>query len=267
MSKMTVLEMVQDILNDMSSDDVNSIDDTIESEQVAAILRSTYMSIIASRNWPHTKKLIKLSAFSDSDYPTHMSVPENVKELCFVNYNVVKSGETRLKYRPIRYVDNESFLRRCNGLNTDSDNVDIIVDPTGVQLAIRNDIHPSCFTSFDDETLVFDSYDSSVDSTLQASKVQAMAYVTPDWSQIDSFVPDLPEEAFPQLLSEAKSVAFIKIKQEASQKDEQESLRQRRIMSRKSWVVAGGVKYPNYGRHSPHQSSLPFDNTSYKDKV
>jgi len=46
MAKMTVLEIVQDILNDIDGDEVNSIDDTLESEQVAQIVKSTYDAII-----------------------------------------------------------------------------------------------------------------------------------------------------------------------------------------------------------------------------
>ena len=42
MAKMTVLEMVQDILNDMDSDEVNSINDTIEAQQVANTVRTVY---------------------------------------------------------------------------------------------------------------------------------------------------------------------------------------------------------------------------------
>ena len=51
--KYTLLEIVQEILSDMDSDEVNSIDDTVESQQVASIVRSAYMAIMSNRNW-HT---------------------------------------------------------------------------------------------------------------------------------------------------------------------------------------------------------------------
>ena len=44
MAKMTLLAMVQDILNDMDGDEVNSISDTVEAEQVAQIIKTTYDS-------------------------------------------------------------------------------------------------------------------------------------------------------------------------------------------------------------------------------
>ena len=54
--KMNLLEITQDILNDMDGDEVNSIDDTFESAQIAQIIKSTYYAIISNRNWPHTRR-------------------------------------------------------------------------------------------------------------------------------------------------------------------------------------------------------------------
>ena len=42
MPKLTLLDMVQRTLSSMDSDTVNSFDDTIESEQVAYIIRDVY---------------------------------------------------------------------------------------------------------------------------------------------------------------------------------------------------------------------------------
>lgn len=245
---MTLLEIVQDILNDMDSDEVNSIDDTVEAAQVAAIVRSTYYAMITNRNWPHTRKTIALTASGDADYPTHMKLPDNVKELCFVNYNKIKSDETRKRYEPIRYLEPDAFIRRQNALNNDNDNIDVIVDYTGVELLIRNDKAPEYYTSFDDTYMVFDSYDSELETTLQNSKVQAMAYVIPDWTHTDEAYPDLPDEAFIALLEEAKSKASFKLRQFQDVKAEQEASRQQRWLSRRVRRIDNGVKYPNYGR-------------------
>ncbi|MDT1790558.1 hypothetical protein, partial [Salmonella enterica] len=88
--------------------------------------------------------------------------------------------------------------------------------------------------------------------------------VMPTWSQTDSFVPDLPEEAFISLLEEAKSKAALKLKQEADQKAEQESIRQRNWLSRKAWKVNGGIKYPDYGRgRSIRRRDVTFEQGRY----
>ena len=245
---MTVLDMVQDILNDLDSDEVNSIDDTVEATQVAQILKTTYFSMMSNRNWPHLRESITLVPSVDNTKPTQMSVPSNIKELMFINYDCANESDTRKRYKQMKWLEPDAFLRKANTLNTDSDTVDLVTDNNGIEYAIVNNKAPEFYTSFDDNILIFDSYDSDVDSTLQSSKIQALAYMMPSWTTSDTFVPDLPEEAFIALLEEAKSKAALKLKQEADQKAEQESQRQQRWLSRKAWQVKGGIKYPDYGR-------------------
>lgn len=259
MAKMTLLEIVVDILNDLDGDEVNSIDDTFESQQVAQIVKSTYIAMMSNRNWPHQMKLVSLVASGNNALPTHVTVQDPVKEMVSVNYNKVRDGETRRKYQPMRWLEPDDFLRHTNRRNSDENNIDIITDPSGVELLIRNDLAPTYYTSFNDSTLVFDSYDNAVDDTIQESKIQARAYVMNSWVHLDDAIPDLPDEAFTALLEEAKSRAALKLRQQPDQKAEQESRRQQAWLARKDWRVKGGIKYPDYGRgsnkgpfHSPY---------------
>src|SRR3546814_1682508 len=93
----------------------------------------------------------------------------------------------------------------CNGRDNTQANYTTVIDPpTLTNLTIRTDAAPTYFTSFDDKTLIFDSYDSAADSTLQKSKVQVYAYTIPAWVHADDAIPDLPEMAFYLLVEEAK---------------------------------------------------------------
>jgi hypothetical protein len=246
--KLTLLDIVTDILNDMNSDVVDSIDDTAEAAQIAQIVKSTYFAMISNRDWPHLRRGIKLDASGTSSKPTHLKLPDNVKRMSFVHYNKAALGETRRKYLPLKWVDSDEFLRMTNSRNDDADNVDVITDYSGIELLIRNDKAPEYYTSFDDDHLVCDSYDKLVDDTLQQSKTQAQGYVNPIWEMSDDFVPDLPEEAFTLLQEEAKSRASLKLNQTQDQKAEQEAGRQNRWLSRSAWRVKGGIQYPSYGR-------------------
>lgn len=249
MAKYTLLEIVQDILNDMDSDEVNSIDDTIESQQVAQIVKTSYNAMLSNRNWPHTRKSITLNPSGNNLYPTHLSIPDNVKEVIMINYNCAKQSDGGKRvYKEMIWKSPDEFLRMCNGRNNLDSSVDIVKDYTGVELLIVNNKAPTYYTSFDDVNVIFDSYDSSVDTTLQQSKVQAYAYVSPQWVHTDSAIPDLPEEAFSALIEEAKSKSMFKLKQTVDSKAEQESARQQRWLSRKAWKAHGGIRYPNYGR-------------------
>ena len=262
MAKRTLLEITQEILSDIDGDEVNSINDTVESTQVADMVRSTFVAMVSNRNWPHSRKFVSISLYSDSSLPTHLSVPDIVKEMIYINYNKIKTGETRKKYLPVRYKEPDEFLMILNSRDNTSSTVDTITDPSGIELLIKNDTAPTYYTSFDDDVIVFDSYDSAVDSTIQESKIQAYAYTMLQFTVSDTYIPDLPEEAFTSLIEEAKSKAAIRLKQAQDPKAEQESTRQRNWLSRKAWRVAGGTHYPNYGRNN----KKGYVDPTFKDK-
>ncbi len=249
MALWTLLDIVTDIVSDMDGDFISSIDDTDEAQQVAQIVKSTYHAMMSNRNWPHTARAINLTASADSAFPTYMTMDSNIKELISVYYDVKKQGETRLNYKQIFYLEPDDFLRRTNARNSDDVNTQVMTDPTGIKFMITTNRAPEFFTSFDDTTLVFDSYDDTVDSTIQESKIQARAYIIPPFEMEDDFIPDLPEEAFSLLIEEAKSKAMMKLKQTQDVKAEQEAGRQNRWLSRKAWRAHAKDIYPyDYGR-------------------
>lgn len=247
-TKKTLLQLTQDILNDLDSDEVNSINDTIESVQVAQIIRATYEAMMSNRNWSHQRRLLTLETLGDPALPTHVRVQESIKEMISVKYNCSKLGETRRFYQPVYWVEPDDFLRISNSRNTDDASIDVIYDSTDIELFIRNDQQPRYFTSFDDNILIFDAYDKAIDDNIHAAKIQAMAYIMPDWVHDDDGVPDIPIDAFSALLEEAKSRCFVKLKQQSDVTAATEARRQQAWLSRKEWRVAGGVKYENYGR-------------------
>ena len=248
MAKKTLLEIVQEILSDMVSDEVNSIDDTVESQTVASIVRSVYESMIVNRNWPHTKSLVQLDALSDVSKPVYLKLPENLKELISISYDVRKSTDNVTKYKDLKYKDPENFLRYVSSRNELNTNVIAVTDFSGVKLLILKDKAPDFWTSFDDVHIVCDSYDNLEDTTLIKSKSACTAYIIPVFERSDEAVPNLPAEAFPALVAEAKSTAFYAVKQMANEKEEKRSIMQQRWLSRKAWRAKGGVQYPDFGR-------------------
>ena len=251
--KRTLLDMVQEILSDIDSDEIESIDDTVESEQVVSILKSTYYAMMSNRDWPHLRRSIQISSLGDSAKPTHMKIQDGVKELCFLKYNKEKTGATKRDYGSVEYLQPDHFLHKTNQMDSSASDVTVVTDGGGIEVLIKNDTAPTYYTSFDDEYVVFDSYDSAVDTTLQESKIQAMAYVMPAWDYSlfedpDHFIPDLPENAFTALVEEAKSKASLRLAQKADEKAEQEAGRQNRWLARNARRINGGIEYPNYGR-------------------
>jgi hypothetical protein len=250
MAKITLLEMTQNILNDMDSDEVNSIDDTVESQQVANIIKACYREMISNRNWPHLRKLVQFESSGDLSKPNYLLAPAGLKELITISYDKRRVGDTRTRLEEIKYKTPEDFLRFVSARNGDLDNVQEVIDFSGTTLLTFNDVAPSYWTSFDDNYIVTDSYNAALDDTLKKVKNQCLAYIEKPWVHTDDAIPDLPEEAFSALEEEAKSTCFINLKQMANQKAEQKAGRQNRWLARKAWRTAGGVEYENYGRAS-----------------
>lgn len=258
--KYSLLDIVQDVLNDMDGDEVNSIDDTVEATQVAYIVKSTYMAMMANRNWPHLRKAVTLIPTTNLAQPTSLYVKEAIKELSFINYNSRdENSEARAKWKRMQWREPDDFLKITNSYNILEDNVDQIQDDSKIDIQIMNDRHPTIFTSFDDKTLIFNSYNKELETNLESTFVQAMAYVMPSWIPSDSFVPDLPDEAFPALIEETKSRASLKLRQVTDRKSEEESRRQQRWLSRKARRVSTNMHYPNYGRGRGKGSSPYID--------
>lgn len=247
--KRSLLEIVRDILNDMDSDDVNSLGDTVEAMQVAQIVKSCYLEMISNRNWPHLRKLTQLEHAGDLSKPSHLKLPESIKEMEFFRYN--KTDDiNKIEYQDVKYKYPDEFLRMVSSRNDNTQHVETIRDYSGVDLIIINNRAPMYWTSFDDTYIVCDSYNKALDDTLKKSKTQALIYRMPTWVHTEDAIPDLPAEAFSALIEEAKSTAFLTLKQMGNEKAEQKASRQNRWLSRKAWQAKGGVRYDNYGRRS-----------------
>jgi hypothetical protein len=234
MSKLTVLEMTQDILNEMDSDDVNSINDTVESMQIARIIRTSYYEIISAKYHKYFDRVKALDTAGSSLYPNYLILPSDVINVKWIRYND----------EDIAYRDPEEFLEYQSRLTS---NYTTVTDYDGVEYRVATNRDPKYYTSFDETHIAFDAYDSDVDSVLQSSKSKAGVYVDPVFTLEDDFTPDMPIQMFPQLLAEAKSTAFAHIKQMPSQKAEQRATRQRRRLSTQS-RLNNGIQYDNYGR-------------------
>lgn len=264
--KQTVLEIVQDVMSELNSDNVNSIDDTVESQRVARLLKTVYYEIISQRTWADDKKLISLDSTSDSEKPNYLKLPTDaIQELYWIRYNRKRPDETRSFWETIDYLEPRSFLKHTNARNDTEANVTTVTDYDGTTLLIRNDLAPQYWTSFDDQYIVFDAWNSNVEATVQSSNSQAYVRLEPRISLVDEHVVDLPTEAFSMLISAVKNRAYLALKDQFNPLVDREEARQRNRMSRKSWQAKGGVRYANYGR-SQRGRSLSAERTFKEGK-
>jgi len=248
MPKMTLLDMTQEILSDMSSDEVNSISDTAEAMQVASIIKSTYFNIIDGRDWPHLYQMFALTGFADPDKPTHLSMSDSILDVDWLKYNIKLDVAEKDSFRDIIYKTPKEFMAILDNRDSTASYVQVVEDDTTIELNVYNDRAPSYYTSFDNETIIMDAFNSALESTLQGSKTQGYGKVYPTWTTSDSFIPDLPTQSFSYLVNEARATCFSRLQQSVDQKSEQHSVTQRRRMSQDAWRVADPHKYQSYGR-------------------
>jgi len=253
--KYTLLEMVQEILSSMTSDEVNSITDTVESEQVAHAIRQCYYDIVSNSNIPEHYDIFNLLASGDANLPTVMTKPDDIENILWVKYDNQTATDTDINYQPVTWMPLAEYLEYTQAFDVDNSNVETATYTSGAEtytLFYNNDHAPRYFTSFDDNTLFFDSYDSGVDTTLQGSKTQCYGERSQTFSLADNFTPDLDERQFALLLNEAKSLCWLEMKQTAHQKAEQQARRGWRGMQRTKHAIPGQrgywQDYPDYGR-------------------
>jgi len=209
MPKLTLLDMTQSILSAMDSDDVNDIDDTVESIQVADLVREAFYELMSERNWPFLQQLTTCNSLADPNNPTRMEMPENLSKR-EVLANVVNS----------------------NGIIMNRD--------------------PQYYTSYDEKYIFFDSYEATVDSVLQSAKCKVFGVVSPQWQHQNNFIPDIPEKFFTTLLAEAKSQAFVNLKQQVNAREERKAQKGRIRLQSESYKINDGEfrfnRKVNYGR-------------------
>lgn len=239
--KTTLLQIVQSILSDMDSEDVNSISDTVEAQQIASVVEDTYYNIIAAREIPEHNKLLSLTAMSDSAKPTHFKYPTNTKSIKRIEYNVGSVAEK--DFQEIEWVDPVVFLDRM-----DETGLLVATYDGNLDIFVTTDEPPRYYTSFDDEYIIMNSYDSSVESTLQASKSRAFGSVYPTFSQTDSFEPDIDNTMLPYLLAEAKSTCFSLFKGGSDPKVEQAARRLKSYVQNDMYKSVRPNKRTHYGR-------------------
>lgn len=156
--RLTKLKIVQMVLSAIDSDDVSSISDTVESEQVGVLVDTIYDDLNGEFPWPHLRTEGVLEVTTT---PHIMRLPQSVLTINNIYYD----------QKPVSYVEPEEMTK-------------MIFDR-----GVYTDKAPRYWTSYNDTDIVFDGYDGSL--------VEAMTYTdvyrTPTPMINDADYPDMPD--------------------------------------------------------------------------
>lgn len=274
--------MTQEILSHLSSDEVNSISDTTESLQVATIIKRKYFDIVARSALPEQDQLLQLTPSNDADRPVLMYVPDEVNSIQWIKYfdsnildgstpntfqhdlnvdlepNGTNLANSAPGYQYVTILPVQQFIDYVNRYNPEESNVGtfIFTDaansfPGNYTFYYKDNAQPRFCTIIGNLYVIFDSFDSSQDTTLQASKTMCYGQVAPAFRMEDDFIPRIDDKQFPLLVNEALALAYYELKQTPHAKAEQEIKRQWSTVQ-KNKSVNNKPSYfdqlPNFGR-------------------
>lgn len=208
----------------MDSDDVNSISDTEEALQVVDIIEDTFNDLIIDIDPPSINTIGQLQSLSDLTQPTTMKVPDSFSEIGTIKYEITSSGDANRSFRDLDYCEPQDFVDKLLIRNSGDVNVQEVSTPSGTPLLVFNDQFPRFWTSFDDENVVADSYDSIESTTLIGSKTTVLCKILPTFTKSDTYIPELPEKYFPLFLAESKRACHLYLLKQDSATDAKRSL-------------------------------------------
>jgi hypothetical protein len=252
MAKDTLLDIVQGILSEADGDEVNSISDTVESDQAARIVRDEFNTISDDFDLKTSETLKQLEA-TTSATPTQMTRPEGFHSIEWVRYDRKLTAGGDARYETVTYRDPDSFLALCDSRTaSDTDVESYALGVSGHNLLIKNDQAPQYWTileGYDD--IIFDSYDSSLETNLQASKTLARGVQRPTLTLADASIPDLPQNLMGLLKNRARSF-FWDIYKDGATPGIARKERHSEVRSQRKKYVTKKLQQertgPNYGR-------------------
>ena len=193
--KLTLLELVQDMLVATDSENVSTVGETEDAGMCVNIANREFEKLISKFRWRHTRSFSKLEVTSIKNEMTLAS-------------NAVAVDPSTVYYSDDRvyWMEPDRFLAYTITRLTSESN---IVESNNVK--VYNDRNPQYFTSFDDYTLVFDSYPN--DSGLLKANTDVIVYTQPTSRlNADAEYFDLPSQAFPALSQRCIAKAVLEIK-------------------------------------------------------
>lgn len=226
--KYTLLELTQAVLSSMDSDEINSINDTVESQQVVEVIKTVYDDIISRGDLTTNKTVFNLTASTNPLQPILMTKPESIERIEWIKYDTRALGDTTPNWTDLTYLPPVDFIDYMHSGNLEGTEIESFEYTNGafvMTFTFRNDTAPHYYTSFDDNVIFFDSYDSEIDSTLQSAKSLCYGLKVTSFERLDTFTPELQPQQFALLLNEAKSLAWVELKQAGHEKAEQSARR------------------------------------------
>lgn len=239
--RLTLLEMVQHILSAIGSDEVSNYDDTVESYQVALLIKQAFYDCAVELGLPEHESLYQLTASGDNAKPCIMFIPSTATRLDTILYDNKATADTNSKMIPVQWMCWDEFIHmqtslREDGATTTGQQV-VTNNAQSFNVMYRKNAFPRYYTTTDENTLIFDGLDTTVDTTLTAAKSMAYGAVYPTFTLSNNAYPDLNPQQFPYLIAKAKTRAFKELKQQDNSESAAETRKQKIVAQKRQKLI------------------------------
>ena len=243
-----LLYVVQRVAEKLDLDTIDSINDSQDAILIAREAEDTFYDLISRNEWPERYDLLEVQSVSDTTLPTALRLPDNFLRIDSLRYDVTDpSVDTITDIKNLEQLSPEEFLEIVYARNDSLDEV-FTADYKGTPIYLLNNEAPKYYTTFDNETIVMDSWIQTVETTVQGSKSVARGSSTPTWQHDDTFIIPMDTVTFPLYLSELTAACSVYLNGVQSQEDE----RRRRLgisrMRRKAFRTDKQVTKNDFGR-------------------
>jgi hypothetical protein len=246
----TVLDIVQDMLSAIDSDEVNSIGDTTESMSAARLVSNVYDNIVDEHSLKSVSTLFQLVPTST---PVLMTIPTGFHSIQWIKYDI-SGPDDPTNYNTILYCPPDAFMSQVENRSMETDPELLVTEEieiaNGVKFFAYFDRAPEIWTTFDDTYVVFDAYNKEYDAVLQGSKTNCYGEGKPNII-LDDITPIALSPRYITLLrTEAIAMAQDLWKDGVTPKIEQSSQRMRVRAQRTKHIDAQSraTPLPDYGR-------------------
>lgn len=251
MAKKTLIDIVQGILSEADGDEVDSIADTIESSQCADCVITAFENMVSNGQIKHHDTILRLDATSSST-PNVMTRPEGFYDIQWIQYDKRTTAGGDQAYTEIDYLPPYDFFEKQAQLTASATEVDTVTLDSGHVMLCYNDRQPRYYTFMEDyDDIIFDAYDSAIETNLQNSKSLAFGTLLPTLAKSDAATPDLPKNLANQLVNEARALYFDLYKDGVTSEIDRLRRRSEVHMQRDRHITKYGERArtgPDYGR-------------------
>ena len=248
MAKRTILQLVQEIGEGIDTDEIDSLNETEEVVRIVNILEQTLKEVLDRKTWEFMKgKVRQLDVrLAGSTELNTLLIPSDVTRITCLRYK-----DDNGKFYDVTYMPACDFIAMMQARTATEADITAITNSDGVELNVRTTVPPQNWTSFDEEVITFDSYNSTTGTGNLIADSVIIADVMPVTDFTDPIaVLNIPERMETLVFNEALVTCNYRLRQTADPRADRVARRQNISLRENEHITKKDKQVKTYGRRT-----------------